>query len=113
MSAISEVVNLWCLDDLCLLLCCFWITLGTVLMASSMKSSGHAPCVSAWPQGLEHTRRFDLGLATSSVGQLLVLLQAGFEPKAREHVKLQALGVAFRLVLLRPLRSEQADVWYE
>lgn len=103
-------MNLWCLDDLCLLVCCFFVTVGTVLMASSMKSEGHPPCVTAWHEGRRHTESFDIGLATSSAAQLVVLAQAAiFEPRARDHVAVQALGLASRLLVLWPLGAGRAQ----
>ena len=102
---VSYVVNVWQVDDLFTLLCCFSNTMGTLLMSSSMKTDVHPPCTALWYDNEKFLERFELGFLMSCASQLVVLLQAAiFEPYSRDHAVLMgsAKVVSMLILLLFP-----------
>ncbi|CAJ1359953.1 unnamed protein product [Effrenium voratum] len=98
---VSYVVNMWTMDDFVSLLACFCITLGSVLMASSVRSDVHPPCVALWYDDPHYVQRFNYGVLCSKTGQLAILLQAAFfEPRSRTHVAVLSSGSLCELILL-------------
>ncbi|CAE7843400.1 unnamed protein product [Symbiodinium microadriaticum] len=87
LHSVSFVVNLWNMDDLFTLFCCFGTTLGSVWMAAAVKSDVHPPCTAAWVDTPRYVQRFDRGALISQVSQFALYAQAAiFNPNARDHV---------------------------
>eukprot|EP00913_Durusdinium_trenchii_P019163 g18009.t1 len=79
---VSYVVNVWQVDDFVLLICCFLVTTGTMLMSSGMKTDAHPPCIASWHENEKYVNRFQNGMMLSAGAQLVVLAQASFfEPR--------------------------------
>eukprot|EP00439_Symbiodinium_sp_Y106_P040462 s1476_g4.t5 len=110
LHSVSFVVNLWNMDDLFTLLCCFGTTLGSVWMAAAarpsvvemsvgvqasqkrelrltVKSDVHPPCTAAWVDTPRYVQRFDCGALISQASQIAISTQAAiFNENARDHV---------------------------
>ncbi|CAK8985462.1 unnamed protein product [Durusdinium trenchii] len=98
---VSYVVNVWQVDDFVLLICCFLVTTGTMLMSSGMKTDAHPPCIASWHENEKYVNRFQNGMMLSAGAQLVVLAQASFfEPRARSHAVVMACGNLLRLLIL-------------
>mmetsp|Transcript_8045 Transcript_8045/g.18796 ORF Transcript_8045/g.18796 Transcript_8045/m.18796 type:complete len:514 (-) Transcript_8045:56-1597(-) len=87
MQFVTFAINLWSIDDLFQLVCCFCVTLGTVLMAASVKSGVHPPCTAQWYKSPTYVQRFDMGVLVSQISQIVFALQAAlFDAPARNIV---------------------------
>lgn len=98
---VSYVVNLYQIDDLFLLLCCFCNTMGTLLMSASMKTDAHPPCTAIWYDNFKYVGRFEQGFVFSCASQLVILLQCAlFARLSRNHVVVMAGGKVVSLLIL-------------